>query len=92
MPSLVLRSRGTESLAAKRMPRHQIGSRKCRYVLEASFERLFTWLRMRVRCKSEAIFHLTFLALGYVMICCRCIKQFVLNCVRLSRPNSAFNG
>lgn len=64
-----LRKRGIRPLIAHRNTEHGSGLGKFRYVVEACFEWLFTWRRLRVRYEKRDDIHDAFLFLGCAMIC-----------------------
>ena len=54
---------------AKRNTEHGSGLGKFRYVVEACFDWLFNWRRLRVRYEKRPDIHDAFLFLGCAMIC-----------------------
>ena len=64
-----LRRRGIKPLLAHRNTEHGSGLGKFRYVVEACFDWLFNWRRLRVRYEKRPDIHDAFLILGCAMIC-----------------------
>lgn len=71
-----LRKRNIDPLIAKRGTENGSGLGKYRYVVEACFEWLFTWRRLRVRYEKRDDIHQAFLIIGCVMICWNRVTQF----------------
>ena len=71
-----LRVRHILPLIAKRNTEHGSGLGKYRYVVEACFEWLFTWRRLRVRYEKRDDIHQAFLIIGCAMICWNRVRQF----------------
>lgn len=71
-----LRDRNITPTIARRNEPHGSGLGVFRYVVEACFEWLFQWRRLRVRYEKRADIHQAFLILGCVMICWRKLKAF----------------
>jgi len=64
-----LRRRGIRPLIAHRNEEHGSGLGEFRYVVEAFFDWLFNWRRLRVRYEKRPDIHDAFLMLGCAMIC-----------------------
>lgn len=64
-----LRCRGIRPLIAERNTEHGSGLGVYRYVVEACFDWLFNWRRLRLRYEKRADIHDAFLALACAMIC-----------------------
>lgn len=64
-----LRRRGIRPLIAQRNEEHGSGLGEFRYVVEAFFDWLFNWRRLRVRYEKRPDIHDAFLSLGCAMIC-----------------------
>lgn len=71
-----LRERGITPYIAKRNTNHGSGLGKYRYVVEACFDWLFNWRRLRVRYEKRDDIHEAFLVLGCCMICWNRIQGF----------------
>jgi transposase len=71
-----LRKRGIKPLVARRNTEHDSGLGKYRYVVEACFDWLFNWRRLRVRYEKRPDIHDAFLFLGCIMICWKRVNQF----------------
>jgi len=71
-----LRRRGIKPLVAKRNTEHGSGLGKYRYVVEAYFDWLFNWRRLRVRYEKRDDIHDAFLIIGCSMICWNRIIEF----------------
>ena len=71
-----LRARKIIPTIRRRNTEHGSGLGEFRYVVEASFEWLFQWRRLRVRYEKRADIHQAFLILGCVMICWRKLEPF----------------
>jgi transposase len=64
-----LRRRGIRPMIAKRNTEHGSGLGEFRYVIEACFDWLFNWRRLRVRYEKRDDIHDAFLCLACAMIC-----------------------
>jgi transposase len=64
-----LRQRGIRPLIAERNSEHGSGLGQFRYVVEAFFDWLFNWRRLRVRYEKRPDIHDAFLMLACAMIC-----------------------
>ena len=64
-----LRRRGIRPMIAKRNTEHGSGLGEFRYVVEACFDWLFNWRRLRVRYEKRDDIHNAFLCLACAMIC-----------------------
>jgi transposase len=64
-----LRRYGIQPLIAERNTEHGSGLGAFRYVVEACFDWLFNWRRLRVRYEKRADIHSAFLKLGCLCIC-----------------------
>jgi transposase len=64
-----LRERNIRPLIARRNTEHGSGLGKYRYVVEACFDWLFNWRRLRVRYEKRDDIHDAFLYLACAMIC-----------------------
>jgi transposase len=71
-----LRKRGIRPLIAHRNTEHGSGLGKYRYVVEACFDWLFNWRRLRVRYEKRPDIHDAFLFLGCAMICWNRVMEF----------------
>lgn len=71
-----LRRRGIVPTIRHRNTEHGSGLGRLRYVVEACFEWLFQWRRLRVRYEKRADIHQAFLNLACAMICWRRLKGF----------------
>ena len=71
-----LRRRRIEPFVAKRNTEHGSGLGKYRYVVEACFDWLFNWRRLRVRYEKRDDIHDAFLAIGCCMICWNRVLEF----------------
>jgi hypothetical protein len=74
-PSGSAREGKIKPLVAKRNTEHGSGLDKYRYVVEACFDWLFNWRRLRVRYEKRDDIHDAFLILGYCMICWNRVLQ-----------------
>lgn len=71
-----LRARKIIPTIRHRNAEHGSGLGEFRYVVEACFEWLFQWRRLRVRYEKRADIHQAFLILGCIMICWRKLEPF----------------
>src|SRR3990172_1387207 len=71
-----LRKRGIKPLVAHRNTEHGSGLGKFRYVVEACFDWLFNWRRLRVRYEKRPDIHDAFLIIGCAMICWNRVLEF----------------
>lgn len=71
-----LRARNIIPTIRHRSAEHGSGLGEFRYVVEACFEWLFQWRRLRVRYEKRADIHQAFLILGCVMICWHKLEPF----------------
>ncbi len=71
-----LRRRKIQPFIAKRNTKHGSGLGKYRYVVEACFDWLFNWRRLRVRYEKRDDIHDAFLILGCCMICWNRVLEF----------------
>ena len=71
-----LRARKIMPTIRHRNAEHGSGLGRFRYVVEACFEWLFQWRRLRVRYEKRADIHQAFLILGCIMICWRKLEPF----------------
>lgn len=71
-----LRQRGITPLIAKRNTDHGSGLGKYRYVVEACFDWIFNWRRLRVRYEKRDDIHEAFLVIACCMICWKRIQEF----------------
>jgi len=71
-----LRKRRIEPTIPKRNREHGSGLGMFRYVVEACFDWLFQWRRLRVRYEKRADIHHAFLTLACAMICWRRLEPF----------------
>jgi transposase len=69
-----LRHRGIRPLIAQRNSDNGSGLGRFRYVVEACFEWLFQWRRLRVRYEKRDDIHDAFLSLACTMICFNRLK------------------
>jgi len=71
-----LRKRGIRPLVPHRNTEHGSGLGKFRYVVEACFDWLFNWRRLRVRYEKRPDIHDAFLFIGCAMICWNRVMEF----------------
>jgi transposase len=71
-----LRRRKIKPMVAKRRTEHGSGLGKFRYVVEACFDWLFNWRRLRLRYEKRDDIHDAFLILGCCMICWKRVVEF----------------
>lgn len=71
-----LRKRRIKPLVAHRNTEHGSGLGKFRYVVEACFDWLFNWRRLRVRYEKRPDIHDAFLIIGCAMICWNRVLEF----------------
>ena len=71
-----LRKRGIRPLIARRNTEHGSGLGKYRYVVEACFDWLFNWRRLRVRYEKRPDIHDAFLFIGCAMICWNRVLEY----------------
>jgi len=71
-----LRARNIIPTIRRRSDEHGSGLGAFRYVVEACFEWLFQWRRLRVRYEKRADIHQAFLILACIMICWRKLEPF----------------
>ncbi len=71
-----LRKRHIRPLIAHRNTEHGSGLGKYRYVVEACFDWLFNWRRLRVRYEKRPDIHDAFLIIGCSMICWNRVLEF----------------
>jgi transposase len=71
-----LRARKIIPTIRGRADEHGSGLGAFRYVVEACFEWLFQWRRLRVRYEKRADIHQAFLILACIMICWRKLEPF----------------
>ena len=71
-----LRRRKIKPLVAKRHSDHGSGLGKYRYVVEACFDWLFNWRRLRLRYEKRDDIHNALLMIGCAMICWNRLEQF----------------
>jgi transposase len=71
-----LRKRGIRPLVAHRNTEHGSGLGKFRYVVEACFDWLFNWRRLRMRYEKRPNIHDAFLFIGCAMICWNRVMEF----------------
>jgi transposase len=64
-----LRDRGITPMIAKRNTDHGSGLGKYRWVVEAAFDWLFNFRRLRVRYEKRDDIHEAFLIIGCILIC-----------------------
>ena len=71
-----LRQRRIKPFVAKRNTEHGSGLGKYRYVVEACFDWLFNWRRLRVRYEKRDDIHEALLIIGCSMICWNRVLEF----------------
>ena len=71
-----LRDRGIIPLIAKRNTDHGSGLGKYRWVVEAAFDWLFNFRRLRVRYEKRDDIHEAFLIIGCILICWNRVQEF----------------
>lgn len=71
-----LRKRGIKPVVPHRNTEHGSGLGKHRYVVEACFDWLFNWRRLRLRYEKRPDIHDAFLIIGCIMICSNRVEQF----------------
>lgn len=64
-----LRQRSIQPVIRRRSQPHGSGLGELRYVVEACFDWLFNWRRLRVRYEKRADIHDAFLSIACAMIC-----------------------